>query len=68
MTKIDADTACLTWIRTGDLDQVVRVFGGHPLVSEPETLDGLFSIAPEDLPDATPPAWPWWPATGTGPF
>ncbi|WP_061298379.1 hypothetical protein [Herbidospora cretacea] len=51
MTKIDAETACLTWIRTGDLDQAVRVFGGHPLVSEPETLDGLFGIAPEDLPD-----------------
>ncbi|GAA0843115.1 DUF6461 domain-containing protein [Streptosporangium amethystogenes subsp. fukuiense] len=48
---IEIETACFTWIRTGDLDQAVRVFGGDPLVSEPETLDGLFGIAPEDLPD-----------------
>lgn len=48
---IEIDTACFTWIRTGDLDQAIRVFGGHPLVAEPETLDGLLGIAPEDLPD-----------------
>ncbi|MEU4537029.1 DUF6461 domain-containing protein [Streptosporangium sp. NPDC023825] len=48
---IEIETACFTWIRTGDLDQAVRAFGGQPLVWEPETLDGLFGIAPEDLPD-----------------
>ncbi|GAA0821435.1 DUF6461 domain-containing protein [Streptosporangium amethystogenes subsp. fukuiense] len=48
---IEIETACLTWIRTGDLDQAVRAFGGHPLVAEPETFDGLFGIAAEDLPD-----------------
>ncbi|WP_329083041.1 DUF6461 domain-containing protein [Streptosporangium sp. NBC_01469] len=49
MAEIDVETACVTWVRTGDLDEVVRSFGGDPGTAEQETVDGLFGMAWEDL-------------------
>ncbi|WP_214108287.1 DUF6461 domain-containing protein [Acrocarpospora catenulata] len=49
MAVIDAENACVTWVRTGALDEVVRVFGGDPDTGTEETVDGLFGIAYEDL-------------------
>lgn len=45
------DMACISWVRTGDFEGLVRRFGGDPERAAEDTWEGLLATAYEDLDD-----------------